>query len=241
MATGQQLVTPEDNDTEKIKKLTEAFAIWSKEDPDSFGKVAPDLLRLGVDRASGANPRSIRRLERWLTNEWAIQDFDGMIEYDNSDSILERLAQEAPLNIKKFKGEKRAWLEALSEKFTSSSDEHSGDFRRWDRHVRDQFIILGMIAQAENGIDQGEIARSLGINLIDEASRRYAANVVRAAKIALTRLALHQAEIESGVFATSKGHGLHRIHKFADEPMRELTLRWLASHPARVLIPEVPV
>lgn len=241
MATGQQLVDKGKDDRERIKKLTAAFNIWSKEDPESFRKVAPDLLRLGVDRASGANPRSLRRLENWLTNEWLVQDFDGMIEYDKSPTILEELAQEGALNKNRFKGEKRSWLDSLDEKFPSAEGDNSRDFRRWDRHVRDQFIILGMIAQRENGVDQGEIARSgLGIVFKDEASRRYAANVVRAAKIALTRLAQNQAGIKAGIFATSQGHGLRRIHMFEDEAMRELTLRWLATHPARILIPNVP-
>ena len=94
-----------------------------------------------------------------------------------------------------------------------------------------------MIVQEEDGITQGDLARNLGIKFEDEASRLYAANVVRAAKIAITRMAI-SAGLEEA-FSKGTGHGLHRQHSFKSNQLRELTLRWINCHPARVLVPQV--
>lgn len=233
MAGSKQISQEEPLDKKRVKRLTDAFMVWAKEDPESFREVAPDLLRQGVNRATGHDPKATRRLEYWLLDEWKSERFEGLVEFNCYMKKDVEPAQK--LNIKRFKGTNKNWLEMLEEKFQAGSDEHSGDFRRWARHVRDQFIILGMIAQEKEGVSQGDLARNLGIKFEDEASRRYAANVVRAAKIALTRFAI-KAGLER-IFSPAKGHGLNRIHSFSSEQIRALTLRWIDSHPAKILVP----
>ncbi|MBT4059206.1 MAG: hypothetical protein HOE69_02740 [Euryarchaeota archaeon] len=234
MSSSKQVSKGETLDKKRIMRLTEAFSTWAKEDPESFREVAPDLLRQGVNRATGHDPKATRRLEYWLLDEWKSETFEGLLEFNPQ---LESNILECNLNINRFKGQNRDWLEVLEIKFHAGSDEHSGDFRRWNRHIRDQFIILGMIAQNSEGVSQGDMARHLGIKFEDEASRKYAANVVRAAKIALTRLA-NSAGLDDGIFNKAKGNGLNRTHSFHSEKMRELTLRWINCHPAKVLIPQ---
>jgi hypothetical protein len=94
-----------------------------------------------------------------------------------------------------------------------------------------------MIVQEKEGVTQGDLARNLGIQFEDEASRSYAANVIRAAKIALTRLAKNSANMKEGIFGDAKGNGLNRRHSFESDQLRKLTLRWIESHPAKVLVP----
>ena len=71
----------------------------------------------------------------------------------------------------------------------------------------------------------------------EEASRKYAANVVRAAKIALSRYA-NEAGIEGGLFKQAKGHGVNRVYAFKDNSMRKLTHKWVMSLSAGELIPD---
>jgi len=237
MSNSEQISKQDSLEKKRIQRLTEAFSIWAKEDPDSFRQVAPDLLRQGVNRATGHNPKASRRLEYWLLDEWKSERFEGLLEFQPTTKL--DLASCDTFNINRFKGTNKSWLETLSDKFAAGSDEHSGDFRRWDRHVRDQFIIIGMIVQEEDGVTQGDLARNLGIKFEDEASRLYAANVVRAAKIAITRMAI-RAGLDDGIFSKATGHGLHRQHSFKSNQLRELTLRWINCHPARVLVPQIP-
>ncbi|MDP6742508.1 MAG: hypothetical protein QF807_07275 [Candidatus Thalassarchaeaceae archaeon] len=235
--SGSKQVSKEDIlEKKRVKRLTDAFLVWAKEDPNSFREVAPDLLRQGVNRATGHDPKATRRLEYWLLDEWKSERFEGLLEFNSE--ILSDNSSSANFNIKRFKGSNRIWLETLEEKFHAGADEHSGTFRRWPRHLRDQFIILGMIAQEKEGVTQGDLARHLGIQFEDEASRQYAANVIRAAKIALTRLAKNSANMKGGIFGDAKGHGLNRRHSFESNQLRKLTLRWIESHPAKVLVPQ---
>ena len=240
MAGGKQFSKTKKVEKLRIDALSNAFASWARDDPDSFREVAPDLLRQGVDRAMGNDPLASRRLEEWLSEEWRVQEFDGLLEFSKKQELATDIT---PLNINRFKGKKREWLLALQGKFNPESSEHSGDFRRWDRHVRDQFIIIAMIANERDGVAQGSLARALGIRFEDEASKRYAANVVRAAKIALTRMARNKDKnkniFSEGIFQQARGHGLNRIHAFEDNSIRKLTLRWVNSHPAKVLVPNL--
>ncbi len=232
--SGKQISKKKSLEKMRVEKLTEAFSTWAKRDPDSFREAAPDLLRQGVTKATGYSPKASRKLEYWLTDEWKLESFDGLFEFAKHPN---ESFTKCNLNHNRYKGVKRDWLDTLSDKFTSTSDQHSGDYHRWDRHLRDQFIILGMIAQNKEGASQGEMARHLGIKFEDEASKRYAANVVRAAKIALTRLSL-SAGIEGGIFSKAKGHGLHRQHSFESEEIRNLTSRWIKCHPANAMVPQ---
>ncbi|HJM20196.1 MAG TPA: hypothetical protein QF802_07055 [Candidatus Thalassarchaeaceae archaeon] len=234
--SGSKQVSKEDSlEKKRVKRLTDAFLVWAKEDPNSFREVAPDLLRQGVNRATGHDPKATRRLEYWLLDEWKSERFEGLLEFNHE--IKSDNNNSDNFNINRFKGINRIWLDTLEDKFHAGADEHSGTFRRWPRHVRDQFIILGMIVQEKEGVTQGDLARNLGIQFEDEASRSYAANVIRAAKIALTRLAKNSANMKEGIFGDAKGNGLNRRHSFESDQLRKLTLRWIESHPAKVLVP----
>ena len=236
MSGSKQISKEQSLEKKRIKRLTDGFLVWAKEDPGSFRDVAPDLLRQGVNRATGHDPRATRRLEYWLLDEWKSERFEGLLEFNRAPSL--DFSESNNININRFKGNNKIWLETLEEKFLAGADEHTGTFRRWPRHLRDQFIVLGMIAQEKEGVSQGDLARYLGIKFEDESSRRYAANVIRAAKIALTRLAKNTAKIEDGIFSDARGHGLNRRHSFSSDQLRKLTLRWIECHPARILIPQ---
>ena len=157
MVGGRQFSKTKKVDKQRIDALSNAFASWAKDDPDSFREVAPDLLRQGVDRAMGNDPRASRRLEEWLSEEWRVQEFDGLLEFSKKQELATEVST---LNINRFKGKNKDWLLALQAKFNSESSAHSGDFRRWDRHVRDQFIIIAMIANEKDGVAQGSLARA---------------------------------------------------------------------------------
>ena len=68
--------------------------------------------------------------------------------------------------------------------------------------------------------------------------------MVRAAKIALTRLAKKAArnagfdDEDVVIFKPAKKHGVNRVYAFKDERFRKLTYKWVMSLPAGELIPE---
>jgi len=211
----------------KEQRMVEAFAHWSIADPPSFSALAPDLLRQGIYRTIGNDPFVTARLEAWLNNDWRAAEFSEVFNLSERASTNEDEAGQ--LQPSRFKGERRDWLETLGERF-------SGDHRRWDAAKRDQFILLGMISMHAGGTRQGIIGRYLGIDPTEQMGVTITANVIRASKIALTRLA-HGAGIEDGVFAPASGDGLYRMHRMRDPGMATLTARFIADHPASALIP----
>ena len=108
-----------------------------------------------------------------------------------------------------------------------------GDPHRWDASRRDQFIILGMLAsEGGYGVRQGKLVHHLGMGLSPGSTR--GSNAVRAAKIALTRLANPHSIT---LFAPAAGHGTERIHAFADEYLADVIARYALNHEAAVLLP----
>lgn len=108
-----------------------------------------------------------------------------------------------------------------------------GDPHRWDASRRDQFIILGMLATAGGfGVRQGKLIHSLGMGLEPGGVR--GSNTVRAAKIALTRMAK---PLGINLFAPAAGHGSERVHYFADEHLADIIARYVLNHEASVLLP----
>jgi hypothetical protein len=59
-------------------------------------------------------------------------------------------------------------------------------------------------------------------------------NAVRAAKIALTRMAK---PLGIHLFAPAAGHGPERVHYFADEELADIIARYVLNHEAAVLLP----
>lgn len=210
----------------KEQRMAEAFTHWSIADPPSFSALAPDLLRQGIYRTIGNDPFVTERLEAWLNDEWKAAKFSEV--FDLSERVHSNEGEQGQLQPSRFKGERRAWLETLGERF-------SGDHRRWDAATRDQFIILGMISMHANGTRQGNIGRYLGIDPTEQMGVTITANVIRASKIALTRLA-RGAGLE-GVFAPASGDGLYRMHRMRDPGMATLTARFVSDHPASALVP----
>jgi hypothetical protein len=170
----------------------------------------------------------LTQVDNWLEREWKFHHFSAVLpKVDHSYSL--NFTSCKSINPRQFKGEKKDWLLNLELRFTEK-------WERWDASTKDQFIILGMIASAPEGASQGQLIDRLALASDSAEELKEASNTIRAAKIALARLAI-KAGIEGGVFADAEGHGRLRQYRFGDEGMREPTARWLYSHPASVLLP----
>jgi len=86
------------------------------------------------------------------------------------------------------------------------------------------------------GVRQGKLIHSLGMGMAESGVR--GSNTVRAAKIALSRMAkpfgLH-------LFAPAVGNGNERIHMFKDEELASIVARYVFNHEASVLLPATDV
>ncbi len=213
----------------RAARLQHAFEYWATNYPANFSEVAPDLLLDAVK----TDPVELDKLESWLSNELPEKDFQVILKPPRADFTPVRI------DYARYGEKNRAWLDILNDRFIEQEklDESGTDHNRWGRAVRDQYIILGMISSEHDGVNQGRLVKCLGIPVNEEASRRYAANMVRAAKIALSRLA-DKAGIEGGLFKDAKGHGVNRVYAFKDNSMRKLTYKWVMSLSAGELIPE---
>ena len=237
MSGQQQTVGAPSDVDDKAKRLQHAFDYWAKRYPESFSEVAPNLLLEAVLRSD--DKVELDKLKSWLFDELPREDFQVELKPptrmppDKSDFNPE------VLDYARYGEKNRAWLDTLYNRFIVQEklDESGTDHRRWRRAIRDQYIILGVIASEPEGVNQGRLVRTLGIPVNEEASRKYAANMVRAAKIALSRYA-NEAGIEGGLFKPAKGHGVNRVYAFKDNSMRKLTYKWVMSLSAGVLIPE---
>ena len=179
------------------------------------------------------------KLESWLSDELPREDFQVVLKPPARSPPLISDFKPVVLDYARYGDKNRAWLNTLNDRFIvrQKLDESGTDHRRWRRAIRDQYIILGVIASEPEGVNQGRLVRILGIPVNEEASRKYAANMVRAAKIALSRYA-NEAGIEGGLFKPAKGHGVNRVYAFKDSSMRKLTYKWVMSLSAGELIPE---
>jgi hypothetical protein len=90
-----------------------------------------------------------------------------------------------------------------------------------------------MIAMGrEKGEYQGALVHRLGLGSGDV--RIKGSNVIRAAKIALARLARDSG---ADLFSPASGNGVERIHKISSAKLSETLERFALSHPAAVLLP----
>ena len=209
-------------------KLLEAFRTLSEEAPEVFDSIAPEMLQRSIWSWRGADPLLSKKFNNWLIRDYQWTPFDDILPKEDSAF---KSVEVPPLNPAHLDEAHRSLIEAFQERFR-------GDPHRWDASRRDQFVILGMMATAGGfGVRQGKIIHSLGMGMSESGVR--GANTVRAAKIALSRLAK---PFGLQLFAPAVGNGIERIHMFNDQELASIVARYVFNHEASVLLPatEVP-
>jgi len=206
-----------------FEKLIEAFRTLSQEAPDVFDNIAPEMLQRGIWSWRGADPLLSKRFNRWISEDYRWTPFLEILppkdETLRSGDIPKLLPNTLDSKYSDF-------IDDLSMRF-------HGDPHRWDASTRDQFIILGLLALAGgSGVRQGKLIHSLGLNYDVDGIR--GSNIVRAAKIALSRLA-NPYDIE--LFAPATGHGKERYHSFSSPELAEIIKRYVVHHDASILLP----
>ena len=142
------------------------------------------------------------------------------------DANFSKRIESDAFDIKMYSGATKDLLESLQSRFPE-------DFNQWDASIRNQFIILGMIAMGrEKGEYQGALVHRLGLGSGDV--RIKGSNVIRAAKIALARLAKDNG---ADLFSPASGHGVERVHRMSSAKLAETIERFALSHSASVLLP----
>ncbi len=214
----------EDISTKKRnERFLEALKTLSNQDPASFSEIAPELLQRCAYHWRGSDPFFSIKLNSWLSNDMMWKPFAEIIPDDAN--FAKRIDSDA-FDIKMYSGPTKALLEALQLRFPE-------DFNQWDASIRNQFVILGMIAMGrEKGEYQGALVHRLGLGSGDV--RIKGSNVIRAAKIALARLGK---DSHVDLFAAASGHGVERVHKISSSKLSETIERFVLSHPASVLLP----
>lgn len=206
-----------------FEKLLDAFRTLSEEAPDVFDSIAPELLQRSIWSWRGPDPLLSKKFNNWIIADYQWTPFTEILPPEEPN----RTPQEIPqLDPKQLEANQYQLIEELDGRFY-------GDPHRWDASRRDQFIILGMLASAGGyGVRQGKLVHSLGMGMEPGGVR--GANAVRAAKIALTRIAK---PLGIDLFAPAAGNGVERVHSFADDHLAEIVARYVLNHPAAVLLP----
>jgi len=206
-----------------FQKLLDAFRTLSEEAPEVFDSIAPEMLQRSIWSWRGADPLLSKKFNNWLLADYQWTPFDDILPKESPQPHLNHVP---PLNPEHLDDIHHSLIEALQDRFR-------GDPHRWDASRRDQFIILGMMASAGGfGVRQGKLIHSLGMGLAESGVR--GANTVRAAKIALSRLAK---PIGLQLFAPAVGNGPERIHMFNDEHLASIVARYVFNHEASILLP----
>ena len=63
----------------QVKRLIEAFEIFSKRDPEGFRSIAPELLRQGIWHTRGSDPFLLTQVDNWLEREWKFHHFSEVL------------------------------------------------------------------------------------------------------------------------------------------------------------------
>ena len=206
-----------------FEKLLEAFRTLSEEAPEVFDSIAPEMLQRSIWSWRGADPLLSKKFNNWLMADYQWTPFNDILPSEEPKAPFKDVT---PLDPQQLEASHQQLIEEFQERFY-------GDPHRWDASRRDQFVILGMLASAGGyGVRQGKLIHSLGMGLEPGGVR--GANAVRAAKIALTRMAK---PLGINLFAPAAGHGLERVHFFADEHLAEIIARYVLNHEAAVLLP----
>ncbi|MGB1633207.1 MAG: hypothetical protein ACPHEN_07485 [Candidatus Poseidoniaceae archaeon] len=207
----------------KNERFLEALKTLSDQDPESFSEIAPELLQRCAHYWRGPDPFFSTKLNSWLSYDMMWKPFGEIIPDDANFS--KRIESDA-FDIKMYSGATKDLLESLQSRFPE-------DFNQWDASIRNQFIILGMIAMGrEKGEYQGALVHRLGLGSGDV--RIKGSNVIRAAKIALARLAKDNG---ADLFSPASGHGVERVHRMSSAKLAETIERFVLSHSASVLLP----
>ena len=206
-----------------FQKLLDAFRTLSEEAPEVFDSIAPEMLQRSIWSWRGADPLLSKKFNNWLMADYQWTPFDDILPKERSSL---RPVDVPPLNPAQLDEAHHSLIESLQDRFR-------GDPHRWDASRRDQCVILGMMATAGGyGVRQGKLIHSLGMGLAESGVR--GANTVRAAKIALSRLAK---PFGLQLFAPAVGNGPERIHMFNDEELASIIARYVFNHEASVLLP----
>jgi len=207
----------------KNERFLEALKTLSDQDPQSFSEIAPELLQRCAYYWRGSDPFFSTKLNSWLSYDMMWKPFGEIIPDDANFS--KRIESDA-FDIKMYSGSTKTLLESLQTRFPEG-------YNQWDASIRNQFIILGMIAMGrEKGEYQGALVHRLGLGSGDV--RIKGSNVIRAAKIALARLAKDSG---ANLFSPASGHGVERVHSISSAKLSETIERFVLSHPASVLLP----
>lgn len=218
------MATMESEQKKRIERYIDAFKALSEKDPDGFESIAPELLRRSVWNWRGADPYFSEKLTNWLDKECLWTPFKEIIP-KTKDMALHSYSVKAPSN-EHLDSNHKELFSRLEEKF-------SGDYNRWDAAIRDQFIVLGMLAIAgKAGEKQGRMIHNLGISE-GENGLIQGSNAIRAAKIAISRMAKPMK-----IFNSAKGHGYERVHSFKDSNTADLVARFVLSLDASALLPQ---
>lgn len=206
-----------------FNKLLEAFRTLSEEAPDVFDSIAPEMLQRSIWEWRGADPLLSKKFNNWLIEEYKWTPFNDILPANSQQRPFQDVQ---PLDPQNMEASHRQLIEEFQQRFY-------GDPHRWDASRRDQFIILGMLATSDGfGVRQGKLIHSLGMGLEPGGVR--GSNTVRAAKIALTRIAK---PLGIQLFGPAAGHGEERLHYFADEELADIIARYILNHDAAVLLP----
>ena len=211
----------EDQRTEKqIRRYLEAFRNLADKDPKGFTSLAPELLKRSVYQKN--DPVFYNKLSVWLEEDWVWTPF--------SDIIPKKLELHSNKNVKPV--DVKNLSPAFAELISRFSDKFSGDYSRWDTAIKDQFVVLGILAiEGKQGVRQGKLVHHLGLK---KGQRNQGSNALRAAKIALSR---QSKDLPISMFKDAVGNGDERIHAFDDANLADCVARFILNHDASVLLP----
>ena len=219
----ESMASLEAEQKKRIERYIDAFKSLSEKDPEGFEKIAPELLRRSVWNWRGADPYFSERLSLWLDKECLWTPFNEIIPKTRNMAIHSYDVMAPSQDI---------LGPAHKELFSRLKEKFSGDYNRWDAAIRDQFIVLGMLAIAgKEGEKQGRMIHNLGIGEGDSGITQ-GSNAIRAAKIAISRMAKPMK-----IFNPAKGNGYERVHSFSDSNTADLVARFVLSLDASALLP----
>jgi hypothetical protein len=120
----------------RIERYLEALKAVSQQDPDSFAEIAPELIQRSTLNWRGSDPFFANSLNEWLNLDMMWTPFTDIIP---KDAHITKRIEDNAFDIKMYSGAIKSLLQALEERFPT-------DYNQWDATIRNQFIILGMIA-----------------------------------------------------------------------------------------------
>jgi len=213
------------NEVVETDHLVDAMHWMARTNPRLFRLMAEDFVRGFVMRRSKwSSPIDGQTVEEWLEHGYETQHVAELFPVGTEHEP--QALPEAPAG---WGGDILPIMMALEQKF-------GGDHYRWSVATRDQFILLGTVAfGGTRGVMQQNLSIQMGLGRSD---RLIGSNVVRAAKIALTRAIHAVAGKDREIFAKAVGNGGRRRHWIFDDDLRQAIAVYCASHPGNIMLPE---